>query len=88
MEIVFIPVSLTTGNMALCNSCLNSCPLREEAIYLKDGIIPTITEKCTGCGLCVERCPIKPVKAIAVIPKGMPDAETAGYFHYLKRIGR
>ena len=57
-------------------------------LYLKDGIIPTITEKCTGCGLCVERCPVKPVKAIAVIPKGMPDAETAGYFNYLKRIGK
>lgn len=77
-----------TGNMALCNSCLNTCPLKDDAIYLRDGIIPTITEKCTGCGLCVERCPIKPIKAIYIIPKNMPDAETAGYYNYLKRIGK
>lgn len=74
-----------TGEAALCNSCLNSCPLREEAIYLKDGIIPTVTDKCTGCGMCVERCPVRPARAISVIPKDMPDAESAGFYNYLKR---
>ncbi len=76
-----------TGNAAVCNSCYNTCPLKDEAIILKDGMIPTITGSCTGCGLCVERCPVKPEKSIHIIPKDMPDAETAGYYNYLKRIG-
>lgn len=74
-----------TGEVAVCNSCLNTCPLKEVAIYLEDGVVPVITESCTGCGMCVERCPVKP-KAINVIPKNMPDEETAGYFNYLKRV--
>lgn len=73
------------GTASICNSCFNVCPLRYDAIYLEDGILPTITEKCTGCGLCVERCPTKP-KSVSVIPKDMPDAGDAGYFNYLKRI--
>ncbi len=76
-----------TGSMAMCNSCYNTCPLKMEAIYLKDGIKPTITDKCTGCGLCVERCPIKP-KAVYIIPKNMPDSESAGYYNYLKKKGK
>lgn len=75
------------GMIAICGTCLNNCPLREEAIYLKGGLLPTITEKCTGCGLCVERCPVKP-KAISIIPKGMPDSETAGYYNFLKRLDK
>lgn len=71
----------------LCNICFNVCPLRYEAIYLEDGLLPIITEKCTGCGLCVERCPTKP-KSINIIPKGMPDEASAGYFDYLKRENR
>lgn len=73
------------GTASICNSCFNVCPLRYEAIYLEDGILPVITEKCTGCGLCVERCPTRP-RSIVIIPKDMPDAADAGYFNYLKRL--
>ena len=36
--------------------CLNICP--EEAIYEMDGAILIQEEKCIGCGLCRDTCPI------------------------------
>ena len=41
-----------------CNPCVESCP--QGAITMPGGLnqIPRIDwEKCTGCGLCVSRCP-------------------------------
>lgn len=55
-----------------CRVCLACCPLGTEAIRL-DGrghvqvIDPGPTGRgCTGCGLCQERCPTRPVRAIRV----------------------
>jgi len=76
------------GTASLCSQCFNVCPLKFDAIYLKDQIIPTITDQCTGCGMCTATCPTKPNKAINIIPKDMPDDSEAGYHQYLKRIGR
>ncbi len=75
------------GMAAICSSCFNVCPLQFDAIRLENGLIPIITDQCTGCGMCVERCPTRP-RSISIIPKDMPDADTAGYFHYLKRIDK
>ncbi|MBN2562816.1 MAG: 4Fe-4S dicluster domain-containing protein [Phycisphaerae bacterium] len=57
-----------------CTECLDRCPLGETAIRLYDNgrvhvIDPTQTGKgCTGCGVCQQHCPTKPVKAIRVYP--------------------
>ncbi len=63
-----------------CEVCFRSCPLNGEAITIKHSpregdpihIIfePVVnTEKCVGCGICVERCVISsPVVAIRVVP--------------------
>jgi ferredoxin-type protein NapG len=67
----------TDGTALYCNTCYNSCPLQGKAIYLEDLVIPIITDECTGCGVCVERCPNTP-RSIKVIPTGMPGAEKVG----------
>jgi ferredoxin-type protein NapG len=65
----------------LCNTCYNVCPLADKAIMLKDNLFPVILDGCVGCGICVERCPVRPKRAVKVIPTGMGRADEAG-FHY------
>ena len=55
-----------------CTVCIDRCPLGTDAIRLDDrghvGVIdPAKTGRgCTGCGLCQEHCPTRPVRAIRV----------------------
>jgi ferredoxin-type protein NapG len=72
----------TDGMARICNTCYNVCPLQDEAIVLKQVILPVVTDKCVGCGICTERCPTNP-KAINIFPSGMDDTARAG-FHYQK----
>ncbi len=65
---------------ALCNTCYNVCPLRDKAIILKDNLYPVILDDCVGCGICVERCPTRPKRAINVIPAGMGRVDEAGFY--------
>ncbi|MDR2105183.1 MAG: 4Fe-4S dicluster domain-containing protein [Deferribacteraceae bacterium] len=58
------------GTELYCNTCYNSCPLQAKAIYLKNMEVPVITEECTGCGVCTERCPTEP-RSINIIPTQM-----------------
>jgi ferredoxin-type protein NapG len=53
----------------LCQTCLDACPLQGEAIRQDALLQPVVTERCVGCGLCVQRCPV-PESAIRVVPKG------------------
>ncbi len=75
----------TDGNARICNTCYNVCPFTDEAILLKQVILPVVTDKCVGCGICVERCPTSP-KAISVIPTGMADTARAGYHYQRSRL--
>ncbi len=68
---------------ALCNTCYNVCPLPNEAIMLKNNLLPVVLEGCVGCGICVERCPTRPRRAINVVPSGMGMTDEAG-FHFRK----
>ncbi|HWL93672.1 MAG TPA: 4Fe-4S dicluster domain-containing protein [Phycisphaerae bacterium] len=55
-----------------CTICVDVCPLGKQAIGVSangqiDVIDPSCTGAgCTGCGLCQERCPTRPVRAIRV----------------------
>ncbi|MFH0823729.1 MAG: 4Fe-4S dicluster domain-containing protein [Pseudomonadota bacterium] len=68
---------------ALCNTCYNVCPLPDKAIKLERNLFPVIMEGCVGCGICVERCPVRPKRAINVAPTGMGLVDEAGY-HFRK----
>ena len=57
-----------------CTICIDACPLGDAAILLDDRgrvavIDPGPTGRgCTGCGVCQERCPTRPLRAIEVVP--------------------
>jgi ferredoxin-type protein NapG len=65
---------------ALCNTCFNVCPLQDKAITLRDNLCPEILDGCVGCGICVERCPTRPRRAINVTPTGMGRVDEAGFY--------
>lgn len=73
----------TTGRKiaALCNTCYNVCPLADKAIGLEKNLYPVILDGCVGCGICVERCPTRPRRAVNIIPSGMGRVEDAGFYH-------
>lgn len=68
---------------ALCNTCYNVCPFPNKAITLMNNLLPVVLEGCVGCGICVERCPTRPRRAINVLPAGMGKTDEAG-FHFRK----
>ncbi|MBK8269567.1 MAG: 4Fe-4S dicluster domain-containing protein [Planctomycetes bacterium] len=55
-----------------CTTCVDVCPIGKEAIRIgADGRIEVIDPSCsgvgcTGCGVCEERCPTRPKRAIHV----------------------
>ncbi len=61
-----------------CIVCEEHCPIFEKAIKLREDIVdgkkvlkPYIDEYlCVGCGICQNKCPTRPVRAIRVTPKG------------------
>ena len=75
----------TDGNARICNTCYNVCPFSDDAIILKQVILPVVTDKCTGCGICVERCPTTP-KSINIVPTGMDDSARTGYHYQRSRM--
>lgn len=63
-----------------CNPCEDACP--QGAIRIGDRItdLPELDEaKCTGCGLCIARCP---GLAVFIVDKSYsPDTATVGFPH-------
>lgn len=57
-----------------CTACIEACPIGSDAIRVgADSRIEVIDPSCTGvgctgCGMCQERCPTRPVRAIVVRP--------------------
>jgi len=51
-----------------CEACYRICPLKDEAITQISMLRPEVhPDKCNGCGLCEEVCPVQ-AKAIRVRP--------------------
>ncbi len=65
---------------ALCNTCYNVCPFQDKAIVLKDNLYPIILDDCVGCGICVERCPTRPLRAVQLMPTDMGRVDEAGFY--------
>lgn len=58
-----------------CIVCQEHCPVAEKAIkldtYGHGPARPYVDEYlCVGCGICQNKCPVRPVRAIRVSPKG------------------
>jgi ferredoxin len=59
-----------------CLVCQEHCPVAEKAIELDHGPKPgvmrprVIEELCVGCGICENKCPVRPARAIRVSPRG------------------
>lgn len=51
----------------LCRTCVDECPLQEEAIYQDSHLLPIVTDDCVGCGVCQHVCPAEEA-AIRVRP--------------------
>jgi len=66
---------------ALCNTCYNVCPFPDKAIKLRDNLFPVVTDECVGCGICVERCPVRPRRAVNIVPTGMGRVDRAGFYY-------
>ncbi len=75
-----------SGTAQLCSTCYNVCPYTDSAIVLEKFILPVITDKCTGCGICAEKCPSTPKKSIVIYPEGMPIEEKAGFYGRKHRV--
>jgi ferredoxin-type protein NapG len=75
-----IPLNAGERVAALCNTCYNVCPLPGKAIRLEKHLFPVVTDECVGCGICVERCPVRPRRAINIIPTGMGNVNEAGFY--------
>lgn len=61
-----------------CRICIERCPIADVAIRLDDSgrvqvIDPASTGLgCTGCGVCQQHCPTRPVRAIRISPLENP----------------
>ena len=47
-------------NGIICRACFENCPIFREAIILEDEFLPkVVAEKCIGCGICENVCPVE-----------------------------
>lgn len=57
-----------------CTACIRACPYGALAVRSTDGGFSTApvldASKCNGCGACVPVCPVRPERAVNVIPSG------------------
>jgi MauM/NapG family ferredoxin protein len=58
---------VSINRSGICGACHTACPLKNKAITLGLRNAPVVHEDaCVGCGLCVEACIVKGIRAIRV----------------------
>ena len=57
---------LTYEGAVFCKTCHEKCPLRGSALIMDMGLLPVVTTKCVGCGVCENVCPRQ---AIVTLPR-------------------
>ena len=50
-----------------CGACANLCPGETDALAIVDRLPVILPDRCVGCGLCIEACPVDPA-AISLLP--------------------
>jgi ferredoxin-type protein NapG len=75
-----------SGTATICSTCYNVCPYTDEAIVMEKFLLPVITEKCVGCGICVEKCPTHPKRAVNIVPTGMANEKSAGFYYQRSKV--
>ena len=50
-----------------CGACAGLCPADADALTLRRGRPEINFDRCLGCGLCIEACPVRP-SAIEMVP--------------------
>jgi len=59
-----------------CTACIKRCPYEAVAMQSSDGGFTNLPRvdlaKCTGCGACEAACPVRPRRAIRVVPDDRP----------------
>jgi polyferredoxin len=69
-----------------CLVCEEHCPVSPKAIRLQRVIVKgktisrpqVVPELCVGCGICQNKCPVRPGRAISVSPEGATRPDTKG----------
>lgn len=81
--------------LALAPDGFLSAPLDAAGLPETSYTLQVYTEDCTGCGLCVEACPVKPIgqpsrRAINLEPvlERAPEREAVGFFETLPQNNR
>jgi ferredoxin-type protein NapG len=59
-----------------CGACAGLCPDGVDALKLTLGRPSVDEERCTGCGLCIAACPVRPA-AIDLLPLGEGERGTS-----------
>lgn len=59
---------LSCGNCFECDGCLGACP-EDAVVKLGKGLRYRIDlDRCTGCGVCFEQCPVHAIEMVEVAP--------------------
>lgn len=59
-------------NGVICRVCFENCPIFREAIILEEELFPkVIEEKCIGCGICENVCPVEDSAIIVYNKEGI-----------------
>jgi ferredoxin-type protein NapG len=56
---------LTFEGSVFCKTCHEKCPLRGAAMIMDMGLYPTVTDKCVGCGVCENVCPVQAIVTLS-----------------------
>ncbi|HNX90393.1 MAG TPA: 4Fe-4S binding protein, partial [Candidatus Omnitrophota bacterium] len=67
-------VCLAWHDKVECIVCEEHCPIPEKAIKLESEVVDGVTihkpyvdkDLCVGCGMCENKCPVRPIRAITV----------------------